>query len=142
MDAEKLYLRALEIREGKGRGTWVAKLRHLSLRGHTDAMIELASWYTCDNQPDDLLGMGEPYTAANLYYRAWRKGDARAAQHLALSYFNRGDMLRFRLWLRRAAKLGEHDCQILVRCFETRLYHQTAKRVGRLRPIMKRDGFV
>ena len=82
------------------------------------------------------------YTAANLYYRVWRKGGpeaGRAAHSLALSYFNRGDMLQFRYWARRGARLGDYSCSMYTQHFETRLPHSTARKVKRHRPEGKRD---
>ena len=144
MDAERLYARAIDIQERRANGLWVPIMRHLMLRGHDSAMIALGHWYTNANDPDDLYGVGEPYTAANLYYRVWRRGGAeaaRAAHSLAISYFNRGNMLRFRLWLRRGARLGDYSCQMYLKHFEARLPHAVAREIGRHRPEMKRDEF-
>ncbi len=144
MDLDDLYHRAMDIQDGKANGLWVPILRHLMLRGHSDAMIALAHWYTDDNNPRDLDEIGGPYTAANLYYRVWRRGGpagARAAHSLAMSYFNRGDIGRYRYWLRRGARLGDYSCRIYEKHFETRLPHATARRIGRHRPEGKRDQF-
>ena len=142
MTDEALFMRALKIQHDHGHGLWLPIMRRLMLRGHQDAMILLGHWYTEGNGAHDLDGFGEPYTAANLYYRVWRKGGdtgARAAHSLALSYFNRGDMLRFRLWARRGARLGDYSCGVYTRHFENRLPHATARKVRRHRPEGKRD---
>ncbi len=142
MDDGQLYLRALNIQHEHANGHWAPIMQHLMLRGHDSAIIDLGHWYTENNGPRDLDGMGESYTAANLYYRVWRRGGpqaARAAHSLAISYFNRGDLLRYRLWARRGARLGDYSCKIYVRHFETRLPHATARRIGRHRPEGKRD---
>lgn len=142
MRNERLFLRAINIQQEKAHGFWVPIMRHLMIRGHEDAMIALGHWYTEGNGARDLDGIGEPYTAANLYYRVWRSGGdagARATHSLALSYFNRGDMLRFRLWARRGARLGDCSCGIYTKFFETRLPHATARKVRRQRPEGARD---
>ncbi|WP_066810915.1 hypothetical protein [Sphingomonas asaccharolytica] len=142
MDDERLYLHALDIQDGRAHGFWVPIMQRLALRGHDGAMIALAHWYTEGNNPDDLDAMAEPLTAANLYYRVWRRGGpeaARAAHSLAMSYFNRGDMLRYRQWLRRGARLGDYSCCVYAKHFETRLPHATAREIGRHRPAAKRD---
>ena len=142
MTDEELYLHALNIQDGRAHGFWVPIMRRLMLRRHEGAMIALGHRYTEANAPGDLDAMGDPYTAANLYYRVWRRGRpeaASAAHSLAMSYFNRGDMLRYRHWLRRGARLGDYTCGIYVRHFETRLPHAAARRVGRHRPEARRD---
>ena len=144
MDADKLYERAINIKDRLDHGLWLPILRHLMLRGHENAMVALGHWYTEGNDRRDLDGTGEPYTAANLYYRVWRKGGdsaAHAAHSLAISYFNRGDMLRFRQWARRGARLGDYSCKFYVKNFETRLPHANARDVRRQRPEAKRDEF-
>ncbi|MEO5494893.1 MAG: hypothetical protein ABIR08_12815 [Sphingomonas sp.] len=142
MDDNALYLKALNIQDGRARGFWVPLMRHLMLRGHAGAMIALGHWYTEGNDPRDLDGIGDPYAAANLYYRVWRKGGvegARAAHSFAISYFNRGDLQRYRYWLRRGARLDDYTCQIYTKHFETRLPHATARKIGRHRREAKRD---
>lgn len=142
MDDQQLFLRALNIQHGRAHGFWVPIMRRLMLRGHEDAMIAVAHWYTERDEPGDLGGTGEPYTAANLYYRVWRRGGreaARAAHSLAMSYFNRGDMLRYRHWLRRGARLGDVSCLLYTKHFETRLPYQAARKIGRHRPEARRD---
>lgn len=142
MHADRLYERAVNIRDGRENGLFVPILRHLALRGHVDAMILLAHWYTQSNDKRDLDGIGEPYSAANLYYRAWRSGGssaALAAHSLALSYFNLGNMQQFRRWARRGARSGDYDCRMITKHFETRLPHGAARRLGRIRPEAKRD---
>jgi len=142
MDDEAHYLKALTIQDERAHGFWVPLMRHLMLRRHAGAMITLGHFYTEGNHPRDLDGMGVTYTAANLYYRVWRKGGtegARAAHSLAISYFNRGDMLNFRLWARRGERLGDYSCACYVKHFDTRLPHATARKIGRHRPDAKRD---
>ncbi|HXS29255.1 MAG TPA: hypothetical protein VN755_00345, partial [Steroidobacteraceae bacterium] len=84
---EELYVRAIAIRDGEGCGLWLPKIRALAVRGHTDAMIELADWLADD---DDLGGaLADPFSAIGLYRRAYRRGEPRAAHNLAMTYFNR-----------------------------------------------------
>jgi TPR repeat protein len=139
--ADKLYLKALNIREGNANGLWVPILQHLALRGHSGAMIDLANWFCGSNSLRDLGATADAFSAAGLYRRAYRKGDARAAQHLAMGCFNRNDLRGYRLWLGRAARTGDGEAAVQLRRFETRLWHDAARRIGRLRPHDKRDEF-
>jgi len=114
---------------------------HLALRGHTGAMIELADWFSDDNSASSFGTPAGAFSAAGLYRRAYRKGDARAANNAAMSFFNRNDMIGYRRWLRRAAKAGDLEARKQLRHFETRLWHAAARKIGRLRPEQKRDEF-
>lgn len=136
-----LYLKAQQIREGIRPGLWVPIIQHLALRGHTEAMIELADWYSRSTQLRDLGVASDGFSAAGLYRRAYRKGDPRAANNMAMSFFNLGNMQGYRHWLRRAAVAGDADATEQLRCFETRLWHGAARTIRRLRPEQKRDGF-
>ena len=134
-----LYLRAINIREGRERGLWLPKVWTLALRGHSDAMIELADWLA-----DDSGHLGLPadnFSSAGLYRRAYRQGNARAAYNLAMTYFNRNDLGQYRSWLRRAGKAGDGAAKLQAACFETRLPHSNARKIGRLRPEQRRDEF-
>ena len=137
---DRLYLRALLIRHRQGVGLWKPIMWHLALRGHTGAMIELADWFSGKDTAKEVGKASEAFSAVGLYYRAYRKGDARAACNMANSCFNRGDMTGYRQWLRRAAKAGDSDAARELRIFEMRLWHAAARKVRRLRPVHKRDG--
>ena len=138
--SERLYLKALSIREEHKPGRWVSILWHLAMRRHTEAMIDLACWF-CDSDiwPGKLGARADGFSAAGLYYRAFRLGNARAAQHLAMHCFNSRDMPGYRYWLRQGANLDDGYAANQVRKFETRLPHSSARRIGRLRPYHKRD---
>jgi TPR repeat protein len=139
--AERLYEKGLRIRERRSVGLWMPIMWHLAVRGHPDAMIELASWFSRDGS---LKAFGSPddgFSAAGLYRRAYRKGEARAAQHVAMSCFNRNDLAGYRRWLRLAARAGDEEAAHQLRCFETRLPHGAARKIGRGRPDQKRDFF-
>ena len=138
---ERLYLKALAVRYEQGRGLWLPIMCRLALRGHTGAMIELADWLSKDDSAKRFGKVAHTFSAAGLYYRACRKGDARAAHNAAMSCFNRNDMIGYRQWLGRAAKAGDADARRELRHFETRLWHSSARRVGRLRPLNKREKF-
>src|SRR5581483_5303693 len=86
------YKRAVAIQEGKAGGFWVPILCHLALRGHSDAMVELPSWLSHSGRLADLGSTADSFSAAGLYRRAFRKGNARATQHMAMFCFNRGDL--------------------------------------------------
>ena len=140
--ADRLYLRALAIRYERHVGKWLPIVWHLALRGHTGAMIELADWFSNEGSADPFGTPADAFSAAGLYRRAYRKGDKRAAQHLALSCFNRGNMAGYRHWLGQGAKAGDGEANQERGRFETRLWHAAAHKVRRLRPRQKRYGFV
>lgn len=139
---ERLYIKALSIRHERGRGLWMPIMWHLALRGHTGAMIELADWFCGDDAAKNVGKASDAFSAAGLYYRAYRKRDARAARNMAISCFNRSDMAGYRRWLGRAAKAGDTESARDLLYFETRLWHGAARSVRRLRPVQKRDGFL
>jgi hypothetical protein len=62
-----------------------------------------------------------------------------AAQNMAMSLFNIGDLWGYRTWLRRAAELGDEDAEPELESFETRLRHGAARQIGRGRPT-RRNG--
>lgn len=138
---DRLYLKGLAVRYERHIGLWMPIMWHLALRGHTGAMIELADWFSDDNSAKAFGKPADAFSAAGLYYRAYRKGDARAANNAAMSCFNRNDMTGYREWLTRAAKAGDAEAGSQLKNFETRLSHAAARKVGRLRPKQKRDEF-
>jgi hypothetical protein len=136
---ERLYLKALNIIHERSVGLWIPIMWHLALRGHTGAMVALADWLSPDNSRKSLGKTSDRFSAAGLYYRAFRKGDPLAAYNAAMSSFNRDDMIGYRSWLWRAAKGGDTEATRLLQHFETRLWHDDARKVKRLRPEQKRD---
>ena len=139
--AARLYLKGLAIRYERSVGVWMPIMWHLAMRGHTGAMIELADWFSADNSAKAFGKAADTFNAAGLYRRAYRKGNARAANNAAMSCFNRNDMIGYRHWLRRAAQAGDAEAGKQLRYFETRLWHSAARKIGRLRPEQRRDGF-
>jgi len=139
--ADKLYLRALNIREAHACGLWEPIMWHLALRGHVNAMVDLAHWLSESNTHRSLGIASDAFSAAGLYRRAYRRGDARAAYSLAMSYFNRNDMGGYRAWVTRAGRAGDGAAAAQARHFETRLPHGAARKIGRQRPEQKRDEF-
>lgn len=136
---DRLYVQALAIRDGNKRGLWLPKIWALAVRGHTDAMTELADWLS---EGDDRIGKpANRSSAAGLYYLAYRKGNARAAYSLAMDCFNDGDLQGYRGWLRRAANAGDETAGFQLARFETRLPHANAARCRRIRPQRRRDEF-
>ena len=138
---DRLHDRAWRLRERRSGGLWLPIFWHLALRGHTDAMIDLAAWFSDDNRPASLGTSADAFSAAGLYRRAFRKGNARAAQHMAMACFNRKNLSGYRYWLRQGAKAGDTEAAHQVGFFETRLWHGAARDIGRGRPVQKRDGF-
>lgn len=137
--ADRLYLKALATRYERHTGLWRPIIWHLALGGHTGAMIELADWYSRDSSAKSFGTPADAFSPAGLYYRAYRKGDARAATNAAMSCFNRNDMVGYRQWLRRASKTGDRHAAEQLHYFETRLWHSAARKVRRLRPEQRRD---
>ena len=104
---ERIYEDALLIQHGERIGAWLPKIWHLAARGHSEAMVELADWLSENNSLESFGKTSDAFSPAGLYYRAYRRGIARAAYNVALSCFNRSDMAGYRLWLRRAAVTGD-----------------------------------
>jgi hypothetical protein len=136
---DQLYVRAIDILYGKARGLWWPKIRALALRGHVDAMIELADWLADDDEQAGAAA--NPFSAAGLYRRAYRKGEPRAAHNLAMTCFNRNDLTGYRTWMRKAGSAGDNAARAEAARFETRLPHRNAARIGRHRPHQRRDEF-
>jgi hypothetical protein len=136
---DRLYLKALAVRYEQRPGLWLPILWHLALRGHSGAMIDLADWFSGDNSAHAFGTPADAFSPARLYYRAYSLGDPRAASNAAMSCFNRNDMIGYRQWLRRGAKVGDAEASRQLRHFETRLWHSDARKVRRLRPEQKRD---
>jgi hypothetical protein len=131
--ADQLYERAEEILDGHRNGFGEPILWHLALRRHTDAMLALASRVS-EGKPAD------PFSRKGLERRAFLLGAERAAQHLAMSCFNQGDLAGYRFWLHRGARKGDNEAVAELRRFETRLPHAAAADIKRLRPFRVSDG--
>ncbi|MEG3176101.1 hypothetical protein U1872_07665 [Sphingomonas sp. RB3P16] len=138
---DRLYLKGLAIRDRQRVGLWQPIMWHLALRGHVGAMIELADWFSDDDSISSVGKSADPFCAAGLYRRAYKKGDARAARNAAMGCFNRNDMIGYRQWLRRAATAGDDESRAELLYFETRLWHAAARKIRRLRPSQKRDEY-
>lgn len=81
-------------------------------------------------------------TPAWLYRRVWLRGGGHgclAAQNLAMSRFNIGDLHGYRLWLRRAQILGDNDAGLELDRFETRQPFGAARAIGRGRPLRRSE---
>ena len=136
---ERIYEDALRIQHGEHIGAWLPKIWHLAARGHSDAMVELADWLSKNKSLVSFGKTSDAFSPAGLYYRAYRRGNARAAYNAALSCFNRSDMAGYRLWLRPAAVTGDGAAKKELKNFETRLWHSAARKIRRARPEQKRD---
>ncbi|GLI99439.1 hypothetical protein [Sphingobium sp. BS19] len=127
-----LWKRYWSIKDDHGCGLFTPILWHLALGKDFGAMATLAGTF-------DYAGrMCDQFSQAGLLYRADQGGYEYAAQHLAMSAFNRGDLASYRRWLRRTAKY-DPDCLKQLKRFETRLPHRTAREIGRGRPYRKYD---
>ncbi|HEX8414648.1 MAG TPA: hypothetical protein VF637_12305 [Sphingomicrobium sp.] len=114
---------------GRSLGDGMGLLWHLALRRYPSAMTELSR-----RIGEDRLSAADPFSAAGLNYRAFRRGDPLAAYNAAMSCFNRGDLRGYRQWLGRAARAGDEEALQQLRRFETRLPHGAAHDIRRGRP--------
>lgn len=130
---DRLWSRYWAIRDEHGVGFRMPILWHLALRGDAVAMTELSSTY------DRAGRISDPFSQAGFAYRAYRRGYALGAQHLAMNAFNRGDLHGYRHWLGKAAHLGDQDAECELRRFEIRLPHRAAALIGRKRPHRRSD---
>lgn len=140
--ADRLYERAQAIMDRRANGFYMPILRHLARRGHAHATLELAGLFSQYNDPAELGAMSQVGKPAWFYRRIWRRGGdyaQLAAQNLAMSYFNVGNLRSYRLWLRRAHMLGDSDAGLELDRFETRLPHESAHAIRRGRP-QRRNG--
>ena len=115
-----LYARALDILERRSAGHALPIIRKLVRRRFAPAMTILSDFVT-------------DAEAIRLLRAAARGGDAISAYNLAITHRNRGDMLRYRTELARAARL-DPDAAAELRRFKTRFPEQVMRRFGRLAP--------
>lgn len=137
--SEALYERAEAILAGRRNGFGLPILRHLALRRYGPAMLGLAGFETDTGSRSELGRICRPFSPAGLMYRAWRMGEINAAQNMAMSLFNTGDMNGYRHWMHRAARAGDTNAAHELKLFETRQPHPLARRLRRLRPC-RRNG--
>lgn len=136
---DRLFRRAWLILDGKAPGFGLPILRHLALRGYGAAMLELANRDTSGGQRAELGRLSDSASPFGQFYRAYRGGADYAAQNLAMTFFNVGELARYRHWLHRAARAGDLDARAELRRFETRKPHRLAWQLRRGRPC-RRDG--
>lgn len=136
---ESLYEAAILIAEGRRNGAWLPKMRHLALRGHSGATIELADWLSRDNRPESFGRAAERSSPASLYRWAHRMGNPRAAINAAMTCFNRNDLAGYQRWLQLGARRGDSAAKAQLSRFELRLDHKAARAVRRLRPTNRHD---
>jgi hypothetical protein len=136
---DRLYARACDILEGRALGYGEPILWRLALRRYGPAMLMLANRASPSGTRSELGRQRDAFSPMGLAYRAYRLGEPNAAQNMAVSLFNIGDMRGYRLWMRRSAQAGNSSAATEVRRFEIRLPHGLARRLRRLRPY-RRDG--
>lgn len=136
---EASFERAEAILEGRLNGYGMPILRHLALRRYGPAMLSLAGRKTDTGRRSELGRVSDPFSPAGLMYRAYRLGEINAAQNMAMSLFNIGDIWGYRHWMHRAARAGDTNAATELKLFETRQPHNLARRLRRLRPY-RRDG--
>lgn len=134
---DRLYERAEAILDGRANGLGEPILWHLALRGHGYAMLTIANRMTSRGSREELGRIQDAFSPAGLTYRAYRRGVPNAAQNMAMSLFNVGDLAGYRRWIRLAARAGDVDAERDAKLFETRQPHNLARRIGRLRPYRR-----
>ena len=125
---DRLWARYWGIRDDHQIGHHMPILRHLSLKGDTNAMVE---W---SNELGTVGRVADRFTQSGLAYAAYRRGNPLGAQHLAMNAFNRNDLWGYRYWLQKAARLGNYSAGQELRRFEIRLPHSNAALIRRKRP--------
>lgn len=83
---DRLWRRYWDIANGRSPGLRLPILRHLALTNDPVAMLQLADELAPHGRPS------QPFTAAGLMHRAYRRGSSIAAQNLAADAFNRSDL--------------------------------------------------
>ncbi|MFC4256912.1 hypothetical protein GRI97_14690 [Altererythrobacter xixiisoli] len=136
---DRLFNRAEAILYGRKTGLGAPILWHLALRHHGRSMLEIANHATRTGARSELGTAAQWFSPFNLMYRAYRLGEPNAAQNLAMTHFNFGDLQGYRHWIRKAARAGETNAQNDARRFELRQPYTLARRLRRLRPV-RRDG--
>ena len=136
---ERLFLRAELILDGKANGFGTPILRYLAHRRYGPAMLSLAARMTESGDPASLGRLSDANSPMGMMYRAFRQGEANAAQNFALSLFYAGDLSGYRQWLGRAAQSGDGDATRVLKRFEMRQPYPLARRINRIRPF-RRDG--
>ena len=136
---EDMFWRAEAILEGKGVGFGEPKLWYLAMRGYGPALLSLAARYTSKGKRAEMGRLSDRFSPLGMMLQAFHQGERFAGQHLAMTYFNIGDMARYRHWLSRAAKAGDTQAAREARMFELRKPNTLARRLRRLRP--DREGF-
>lgn len=134
-----MWKRAQAILDGEANGFGEPILWHLALRGHGASMLTIANRQTSNGSRDELGRISNAYSPMGMMYRAWRRGVPNAAQNIAMSLFNVGDLSGYRHWIRRAARANETSTREEAGRFETRMPHGLARRLRRLRPF-RADG--
>lgn len=135
-----MFTRATDILDGLANGFGIPILQHLALRGYGPALLWLAGELSCHPSPADRDRPCDSGSPIALRYRAHRLGELNAAQNLAMTYFARNDLARYRHWLRIAALGGDEDAMRELKRFALRQPYRFARRLRRLRPV-DRSGF-
>lgn len=130
---DALYNRALRIQAGLANGRCEPIFRALAIRHYDPGQVQFA----CDFATEETRS-NHPASAAYWYRRAWRRGNANAAQHMAMDCFANNDLQGYRHWLRRAARLGDADAAFELGKFATSLPFGRLRAIGRLRPEIRR----
>ena len=130
---DRLYDRALHIQAGLRNGYCEPIFRALAVRNYGYGQVLFA----CDFAVEKMRG-NHPASSAYWYRKAWRSGDANAAQHMAMNCFAANDLQGYRRWLRRAARLGDTEAAFELGKFATRLPIARLRAIGRIRPEYRR----
>ncbi len=130
---DRLYDRALHIQAGLKPGFCKPIFYILAIRNYGHGQVLFA----CDFAVEKMRG-NHPASSAYWYRKAWRGGNANAAQHMAMDCFAANDLQGYRRWLRRAALLGDSEAAFQLRKFATRLPIARLRAIRRMRPEYRR----
>lgn len=131
---DRLFAHADAILSGQGTVLGESILWHLALRLYGPAMLAIANRATYGGRRAEIGRTANPWSPAGMMRRAYRAGEPNAAQHMAMTLFNVGDMAGYRRWMHRAVRAGDANALNEVQRFETRQPHALARRLRRLRP--------
>ena len=131
---DRMFARACAIEAGKANGLYLPNLRALARRKFSYGMLGFANWL-------DVMNPERRRTAFLMLREVSRMGHSLGAQNIAMSHFNRGNLAGYRQWLAKAARLGDENASLELRCFEVRLSHSAAFKIGRGRPSRKHENF-
>lgn len=81
----------------------------------------------------------DPVEALYWYRRAYRRGDASAANNIGIIWRDEGRWQRALRWFRRAVDLGDEDANLEIAKYYIRIVHHDARALPYLKRVCKSD---